>query len=185
KSGAVMEGFVFIPSGENHDKLVSAPAGQTGPQNKDLPVYTEAADLPEGDQVVTYVMRLNHLKPDELVRTFTQVVGQFSAFGSIAAVPNASSVIITENTSLIRRLIELQETIDVPSTDVGTKFVRVQYADVTELAETLNQLVSSQQQQQTTAGVQRVQQQVAPQGAPPGTVPGAAAGADGGGGAGE
>src|SRR5690606_10146247 len=74
KIAAVMEGFVFIPSGENHDKLVAAPAGQTGPQNKDLPVYTDAAELPEGDQVVTYVMRLSHIKPDELVRTFTQVV---------------------------------------------------------------------------------------------------------------
>lgn len=179
KIAAVMEGFVFIPSGENHDKLVAAPAGQTGPQNKDLPVYTDAAELPEGDQVVTYVMRLSHIKPDELVRTFTQVVGQFSSFGSIAAVPNASAVIITENTSLIRRLIELQETIDVPSTNVSTKFVKVQFADVTELADTLNQLVSSQQQQQTTAGVQRVQQ--TPQGGPPGVPGGPGGGADSGG----
>lgn len=183
KIAAVMEGFVFIPSGENHDKLVAAPAGQAGPQNKDLPVYTDATELPEGDQVVTYVMRLSHIKPDELVRTFTQVVGQFSSFGSIAAVPNASAVIITENTSLIRRLIELQETIDVPSTNVSTKFVKVQFADVTELADTLNQLVSSQQQQQTTAGVQRVQQ--TPQGAPPGAVPGVPGGGADSGGAGE
>ena len=63
--------------------------------------------LPNGDAVITYVMKLDHIKPDEAVRTFTQIVGQLGAFGSIAAVPNAASVIITENTSLIRKLIDI------------------------------------------------------------------------------
>ncbi len=191
KIAAVMGGFVFIPSGENHDKLVHVQPLDT-PGTKDIPVYTDAADLPPGDQVVSYVMQLKHIRPDDVVRVFTSILGQFNnQLGSIAPVPNASAVSITENTSLIRRLIELQEVVDVHSTTVDTKFVRVQYADVTELAETLNQLVNNQQQQQTTAGVQRVQQaapQQVPQGLPPGVNPpagGVAVGDAGSGGAGE
>ena len=187
KVAAVMEGFVFIPSGENHDKLVFSQT-QAMPTDEDLPVITDAADLPEGDEVVTYVMPLKYIKPQEVVRTFQEVVKSFGNFGSISPVPNASSVIITENSSLIRRLIELQSTIDVPSQQVSTRFIKVQYADVQELSETLNEILNTQQQQQRSAGLQRVQSNATPA-APP--VPGvpvanaAGAAADGGGSAGE
>ncbi|MCW1920930.1 hypothetical protein OKA05_00090 [Luteolibacter arcticus] len=186
KIAAVLEGFVFIPSGENHDKLLYSQSVAQAP-DEDLPFITDAADLPEGEQVVTYVMPLKHIKPDEVVRAFTAVVKQFGSYGSIAAVPNAASVIITENTSLIRRLIELQDVIDVPKSDVGTKFIKVQYADVQELSEILNEILNTQQQQQSTAGVQRVggapATPAAPQpgGAAPVATQGGASGAEGGG----
>ncbi len=104
-------------------------------------------------------MNLNYIKPDEAVRTFTQIIGQFGAFGSIAAVPNAASVVITENTSLIRKLIDLKAEIDKPSSQVATRFITVKYADVTELATTLNELLGTQQNTSNTAGVQRAQPQ--------------------------
>jgi type II secretion system protein D len=64
-------------------------------------------------------------------------------------------VVITEKTSLIRRLIELKDEIDV-SGAVATRFIEVQYADVEELSETLNELLNTQQQGQRSAGLQRV-----------------------------
>ncbi|MEK7949909.1 type II secretion system protein GspD [Luteolibacter soli] len=187
KVAAVMEGFVFIPSGENHDRLVYSQNVAT-PGGEHLRTVTDAADLPEGEEVVTYVMQLKHIKPDEVVRTFTAVVKQFGNFGSVAAVPNAACVLITEKSSLIRRLIELQDVIDVPKSDVGTKFIKVQYADVQELSEILNEILNTNNQQQSTAGVQRVQNGapapvVAPGGAVPAAVPGVTGGE--GGGAGE
>ena len=181
RTAATMEGFVFIPSGENHDKLVYTQT-VAGPTDEDLPVYTDAADLPQDEQVVTYVMNLKYIKPDEVVRTFTAVVKQFGNYGSIAPVPNASAVIITENTSLIRRLIELQETIDVASSNIETRFIKVQYADVQELSETLNEILNTQQSQQTSAATRRVGNAApAPAGLPAGINPAGGANADGGG----
>ena len=69
------------------------------------------------------------------MNTFTQIIGQFGAYGSIAAVPNASAVVITENTSLIRKLIDLKKEIDKPGSVQATRFIKVQYADVTEIAD--------------------------------------------------
>jgi general secretion pathway protein D len=175
---ALMEGFVFIPSGKNHDKLVYSQS-IAGPNDEDLPFITDPADLPEGEMVVTYVMPLKHIKPDDVVRAFTSIVKQFGNFGSITAVPNAACVIITENTSLIRRLIELQEAIDVPSQNVGTRFIKVQYADVQELSEILNEILNSQQQTQRSAGIQRVQGSAPAANLPPGTPIAAAAAAGG------
>lgn len=156
KKAALLEGFVFIPDPlmESHDILVNAPS-QAGPGGEAIPTITDPADLPDDDQVVTYVMTLNHIKPEEVVRTFTTIVGQFGAYGSITPVANAGAVVITEKTSLIRRLIDLKEEIDV-SGSVATRFIKVQYADVEELAETLNEILNTQQESQRSAGVQRV-----------------------------
>ena len=176
KRAALLQGFVFVPDANmaNHDILVVATAG-ANPKGEGLEVVIDAADLPEDDRVVSYVMPLDFIKPDEIVRTFTTVVGQFGPYGSITPVPNAGAVVITEKTSLIRRLIELKEKIDV-SASVATQFIKVQYADVTELAETLNEILGTQAEGQRTAGVQRVQNN-APAGLPEGVNPAAAAGA--------
>lgn len=157
KKTATLENFIFVPASDdpNLDYLTLATAG-TNAKGIGLDVYTEKDILPEGDAVIIYIMSLNYLKPDEAVRVFQQVVGQFGAFGSIAT--SGSSVVITENTSLIRRLIELKEEIDKPSSQVGTKFIIVKYADVTELATTLNELLGTQNDTGRTAGVQRTQQ---------------------------
>jgi len=160
KKAAVIENFVFVPDGEI-DKLLVATGG-TNPKGSGLSVYDQTTGLPEGDEVIHYVMPLRYLKPEQAQQVFNQIVGQFGAYGSIAAVPNAAALVITENTSLIRKLIELKDQIDKPSSDVGTRFIKVQYADVTELAETLNEMLGTQQQAQRSASVQRTTVQSQP-----------------------
>ncbi|MFM2297110.1 MAG: hypothetical protein RL117_817, partial [Verrucomicrobiota bacterium] len=160
KAACLMHGFVFAPGGEGWDKLTTATQGPK-PGTGEIPLVTSAAALPIGDEVVRYVMTLKYMKPDEVLRVFQTVVTQFNSFGSIVAVPNASALIITENTSLIRALIELQAKIDVPSSNIETKFIRVQYGDVEELAATLNEIFTAQNSTQSTAGVQRVAQPAA------------------------
>ncbi|MEM1085567.1 MAG: secretin N-terminal domain-containing protein [Verrucomicrobiota bacterium] len=181
KKAALLEGFVFVPDVHmaNHDVLLLATSGQN--PKGDVEVIIDPADLPDDDRVVAYVMGLQHIKPEEIVRTFTTIVGQLGAYGSIVPVPNAGSVVITEKTSLIRRLIQLKEEIDV-SGSVATRFIEVQYADVEELAETLNEVLNTQQQGQRSAGLQRVGNN-AP--ATTGGVPVNLAGATAGGGAAE
>ncbi|MFC7336311.1 secretin N-terminal domain-containing protein [Haloferula chungangensis] len=183
KKAALLQGFIFVPDVNlaNHDVLVLATSGSNhlgqGPE-----VIIDPADLPEDDRVVSFVMNLQHIKPDEIVRTFTTIVGQLGAYGAITPVPNAGSVVITEKTSLIRRLIQLKEEIDVTG-QVATRFIEVQFADVEELAETLNEVLGTQQQSQRSAGLQRVGNNANP--APnaaglPGSAPATATGTGGG-----
>ncbi len=162
RKAAVVEGFVFVPSDDmpNVDILTNAAAG-TRPGTIGLGVYNESDPLPEGDAVISYVMTLNYLKPADALNAFQTVVGAFGSYGTIAAIPNASAVIITENTSLIRRLIELKKEIDKPGSVQGTRFIKVQFADVTEIADTLTTLLTAQQAAQSTASGIR-----APQGNP-------------------
>ncbi len=169
KKAATIENFIFVQDAEDPNLVfLTLATGGTKPNNIRLDVYDETTPLPEGDAVISYVMKLDYIKPDEAVRTFTTIVGQFGAFGSITAVPNAASIVITENTSLVRSLIRMKEEIDQPSSQVSTRFIPVQFADVTELAATLNELLTSQQQTQTTAGIQRAQAPAAPAAPAPG-----------------
>lgn len=182
KTAAVIEGFVFVADEQKPNvDILTLSTGGIRPTGRGVEVYNENDKLPDGDEVISYVMTLSYIKPAEAVNTFTQIIGQFGAYGSIAAVPNASAIVITENTSLIRKLIDLKTEIDVPSSKVGTRFIKVRFADVTELAETLNELLNQQQQAQTTAGIQRTD---APAAAQQGGAP-AATGQGGGGSAGE
>ena len=72
-------------------------------------------------------------------------------------------MVITENTSLIRKLIDLKKEIDKPGVrQVATRFIKVQFADVTEIATTLTELLTAQQAAQKTAGIQRADAPAAP-----------------------
>jgi general secretion pathway protein D len=177
RKAATIENFVFVP--DEHDPTLDILTHTSGlrPTGRGVNVYTEKDPLPEGDAVISYVMTLNFIKPAEAVSTFTEIVGQFGAFGSISAVPNTASVIITENTSLIRKLIQIKDQIDKPATEIDTRFFDVAFADVTELADTLIELVGEQQDENSPAGIQRTPtQQADPNNvAVPGTTPGSSA----------
>ncbi|MCX6867193.1 MAG: hypothetical protein NTV46_13425 [Verrucomicrobia bacterium] len=175
KKAATIENFIFVPDEQDPNlDILTLATGGIRPPGRGVAVYNENDAMPEGDAVISYVMTLSYIKPAEAVNTFTQIIGQFGAFGSIAAVPNASAVVITENTSLIRKLIDLKKEIDKPSSQVATRFIKVQFADVTELAAILTELLTAQATTQKTAGIQRADAPAAPVAAP---VPGAPAGA--------
>ncbi len=170
RKAATMEGFVFVPDEDDKNlDILTLATGGIRPTGRGVAVYNENDEIPEGDAVISYVMSLSYIKPAEAVNVFTQIIGQFGAYGSIAAVPNASAVVITENTSLIRKLIDLKKEIDKPSSQVATRFIKVRYADVTEIADTLTQLLTAQQSAQQTAGIQRAG--AVPQGLPAGGIP--------------
>jgi type II secretory pathway component GspD/PulD (secretin) len=182
RKAATIENFVFVPDAQDPNlDILTLSTGGLRPTGRGVAVYNESDTLPNGDAVISYVMTLSYIKPAEAVNTFTQIIGQLGAFGSIAAVPNASAVVITENTSLIRKLIDLKKEIDKPGSVQGTRFIKVKYSDVTELADTLTTLLTAQQATQKTAGIQRIESAPVAGAAPPG----AGGAAAGGGGSGE
>ena len=156
----VMEGLEIIPDDDDPSfvKLVLANSQTSGPKPLGPPVGDDIDDLEKqvsADGFVTYVMALQYLKPDDALRAFQSVVQQFGSAGTVAAIPNAGSVVISGNLPLVRMLVELKERIDVPSAQVGTKFVEVTFADVEDLATRLNEIFNNQRQTNATAGVRR------------------------------
>lgn len=184
KKAAILENFVFVP--HPNDPTIDVLTLSTGgirPPGIGIAIYNEGDSLPEGDEVISYVMKLDYIKPAEAVNIFTSIIGQFGAYGSVAPVANASAVVITENTGLIRKLIDLKKEIDKAGSIQTSRFIPVQFADVSEIATVLTELLTAQQQAQKTAGVIRTDAAPTPPNAPPnpGALPNAAAAGGGGG----
>jgi general secretion pathway protein D len=152
-----MEGYAFVPSGANEVKLLpkAQGSGANGPAELE-DIIDDAADIPAGDDYISYFMKLDFIKPEEAVRTFTQSIHGLGPGAKIAAVPNASAILITGKSTFVRKLINQQRYIDVPTGNVATAWVELKYADSEEIAATLNEIMNAQQQSDTTAGVTKV-----------------------------
>ncbi len=162
------EGLAMIPIPGEPDIVRLVPSGPiTSVSAIPKDFYTNQFDLPSDDQLVSYQMLLRYLKPEEALKVLQSAIGQLSASGNISAVPNASSLIITENSSLIRQMIKIKDAIDVP-TAVGEKWVEVTYGDVDEIAERMNEIYNEQASGRQTTRTTRTN--TPPN---PGSVPGA------------
>lgn len=182
----LMNGLAIIPSGANEVKLlnVTNSAAQTPHALVEgVPVIMDEADIPDGDNVITFVMPLQYIIPEEAQKMFNNIASsRLHSYGSITAVPNASVLIITENASLIKSMIELKNRIDLPSQQIANKWIQVKYADVESLAATLEKITQPQQNQTNTARQMRMTAslpaQTAAGGKPADTTGGASGGAE-------
>jgi type II secretion system protein D len=138
ESNLLLNGYVVIPLDENTLKVVNYEAGKS-PRSQGLPVLVDAEDLPEGEAVVNYVMTLDHISADEAAMAFSQVV-VLNPYGAITPLNASSAVIITENTSVVRSLIELKAHLDIPSSQVANEFIDLKRADAEKIAEILTEL---------------------------------------------
>ncbi|MDB4532590.1 hypothetical protein N9202_00830, partial [bacterium] len=149
------EGIAILPDPLNPGIVRMASVGPgTGTNWTPLQYIDDPLALPLTDQIVTYRMQFRNLKPEDALRVFQQVLGQSTPSGSITAVTNASSLIIKENSSLIRQLIKIKEDIDIAS-EITESWVTIVYADVDEIAEQLNEIYNQQSRGTTATATRR------------------------------
>lgn len=138
ESALLLNGYALIPVDDNTVKVVNFEAGKS-PRSQGLPVIVSPDKLPQGEAVINYVMTLDYISPEEAARSFSQVV-TLNPYGAITPLNAASAVVITENSSVVRSLIELKEHFDVPSSQVSSEIIDLQRADAEKVAEILNQV---------------------------------------------
>ena len=146
-----IEGLVFVPSGPNEVKLLPAPNVRKA---GGYPLVTDELLLPDSEELVSYVMAFDNIKPEEAMSIFTGVVSQLDAHGSVVPVANANALIITENSQLIRTLIELKNRIDIPQELSMQRWIPLEHADAEETAARVKEIMefSAQQNTQLSSG---------------------------------
>ena len=143
EKACLLEGLVFVPAGVDQVKLVLS----QNAKNQGLPYIVEKGLLPAGDVVVSYLMKFDHIAPTEALRAFQSIVGAVKPHGSITTVENANAIIIAENTSLIRTLIKIKDSIDIPQSSVSRKMLQLEHADAEILATQLQGIIDTQLEQ--------------------------------------
>lgn len=132
----LLNGYAILPT-ENEDQLkIIAYNTDKKPSSEGLPVFTTPFQLPDSDQIVTYIMPLSFLSSDAAAEMFTNIV-QLHPYGKITPLQNASAVVITENASVIRRLVELRDHLDVSPTQTLDRAFQLERADAEDVVEAL------------------------------------------------
>ncbi|MDB6004924.1 MAG: hypothetical protein JWR15_1911 [Prosthecobacter sp.] len=139
EKGLLMHGYALIPSGDNLDKLVAAEQG-TVPSTQNVPMILRAEDLPPTDQIVTFVLELNHLAVDDAKAAFQEII-PLHPYGKMLSVPNVSSLVITEASQTIQAYLELAKRVDLPPMATVQKTLKIERADAEEIVEQLGSLL--------------------------------------------
>jgi len=133
----LMNGYSLVPAGGDIVKVIGT--GRS-PRSAGIPIVSDEADLPEGEHVVTFLFKLRYADPVELQQVLGQYLSPPQSYTSFLALPKSSSILITENSSVIRSLIHIVDQIDVPPAQVVSEFIKLQRADASKVVEMLKEV---------------------------------------------
>lgn len=138
----LLNGYAMLPVDDKTLKIINFENGKAL-RAQELPVITNEEDIPETVQVINYVMKLDHVTPNDAIDTFSNIVS-LNSYGAITALEKSNAIVITENTSIIRMLLSFKEFIDVPPSNVIHDFVKLDRADAERVAEIINEIIDQQ-----------------------------------------
>ena len=147
-----LNGYTTIPVGEKFVTFVpSANALQEGAA---FLTITDAADLPEANQYITHITQLKHILPSEAVPMLTPMAKNAAG---IVALDVSKTLVLRDNSSNIKRMLELLERIDIkPEEDYKLKVIPIRYGKVEEIYATMQDLITgSSSPRQSPSGTSR------------------------------
>ena len=130
----LMNGYSLVPAGDDIVKVIGT--GRS-PRNAGVPLISDEADIPEGEHVISFLFKLKFADPVELQQVLGQYLSPPQSYTSFLALPKAGSLLITENSSVIRTLTRIVDQIDVPPAQVVSEFIKLQRADASKVVEML------------------------------------------------
>jgi general secretion pathway protein D len=134
-----LNGFSMIPGSGDIIKVLGLgkPARSAG-----VPIYADLAQLPDNEQVVSFLARLRYLDAQEVVGLLQQYIPPTNVT-AFTALQKSGALIVTDTSNSVRRIVNLLAQIDLPASPVVEKFVRLERADATKAVEFLNGVFES------------------------------------------
>jgi len=123
-------GLTVVPKGNMMRIVESATA-----KSESVPIY-KGGIPPNQDQVVRYVLRPTHAQTETLRQALDAIR---SPAGNVGVAGNL--IIITDYASQVRDMMSLARAIDVPGNSDGIYTIQVNYADATQLATKINDIL--------------------------------------------
>ncbi len=142
-----MNNIALVPMGEKFIKVVLANApdlvGHGGDVNLD-PIHEYAGT----DRLVTQIIPLEYAEIQEVENAVRQLM---HAYGKILALQSSNSLMITDTEANIIRIREMIEFLDKATARIEPRIYHIKYADATEIAAKLNEIVAMAQADQKKA----------------------------------
>jgi general secretion pathway protein D len=136
-------GLTVVPKG-NVLEIVEYAQAKTAP----LPIYTRGRPA-NSDQMVRAILRPEHLPVDDVAAILTEIK---SASGSVKGLPRAGVVVVTDFGTHISKMSQLLLSVDQPVFGEKLYMMRVKYADASEMAQTLSEILGTKDSTQQPPG---------------------------------
>ena len=132
-----LNGFSLVPAG---DDVVEVVGVNKNPRAAAVPIISDPADIPEGAKVVSYLFKLNYADPQELQGVLSQYLSGIGGQAPILALPKSSSLLVTQSSDVLRKLVRMVQELDSAPAAVESVFIKLERADVTKVVEMLKDI---------------------------------------------
>src|SRR5213082_460661 len=149
KISLLMNGFSLVPEDPDIVKVIGT---GKNPRGQGVPIISDQADILSSDQVVSYLFKLRYADPVELQQVLGQYLSPPQTYTSVLPLPKSSSILITENSTVIRGLAKIIDQIDVAPAEVTSEFIKLEHADATKIVDTLKDIFEKGAEQNRPVG---------------------------------
>ncbi len=132
-----LNGFSLVPAG---DDVVEVVGVNKNPRAAAVPIFSDPADIPEGAKVVSYLFRLNYADPQELQGVLSQYLSGIGGQAPILALPKANSLLVTQSSDVLRKLVRMVQELDVAPAAVESEFIKLERADASKVVDMLKEI---------------------------------------------
>ncbi|MEP6603552.1 MAG: secretin N-terminal domain-containing protein [Spartobacteria bacterium] len=141
----LMNGFSLVPAENGIVKVIGT---GKNPRTSGVPIISDQSQIPAGDHVISYLFKLHYADPTELQQVLAQYLSPPQPYTSFLALPKSSTLLITENSSVIRSLVRVIDQIDTPPAEVVSEFIKLERADASKVVDMLKEVFEKGQGQQ-------------------------------------
>ena len=142
----LLNGYSLVPAGGDVVKVIGT---GKNPRNAGVPIISDESQIPTGDHVVSFLFKLRFADPTELQQVLGQYLSPPQPYTSFLALPKSGSILVTENSSVIRSLVNIINQVDIPPAEVVSEFIKLERADATKVVDMLKEIFERGAQPQT------------------------------------
>jgi type II secretion system protein D len=132
-----LNGISLVPATRDIVDVVGA--GQN-PRKAPVPIISDLADIPAGNPVVSVLFKLQYADPQELQQVLMAYFQGSSGTINILALPKSSSLLVTQNSDIIRQVARVIEQVDVAPAEVVSEFIKLERADASKVVDMLKDI---------------------------------------------
>jgi general secretion pathway protein D len=161
----LMNGYSLVPSEGDIVKVVGT---GKNPRTAGVPIISDESQIPPDGHIISFLFKLRYADPTELQQVLGQYLSPPQPYTSFLALPKSGSLLITENSAVIRTIARIIDQVDVPPAEVVSEFIPLQRADASKVVDMLKEIFEKEDRtglpgQAGYRGVRNVRGGVVPQ----------------------
>ncbi len=134
----LMNGFTLVKGLDDTIKVLGT---GRNPRGFGVPIISDELLLPENEQVVTFAIKLRYADATDVGTLLSSYIAPSSlGYSQVLPLPKSQTVLVTENSLIVRKLLQIVREVDTPPAQVVAEFITLERADAKDVLEKLEKI---------------------------------------------